>query len=55
MLKRAQHGVKQDVFGLSADTEKRKYGAKQIAKFAYVQALENYNMEVIESMAVLEG
>lgn len=39
--------------GLSADTEKRKYGAVQQARVAYIQTKDNYNLEVIESMAAI--
>lgn len=38
--------------GFSADTEKKKYGAVQIAKVAFAQAKDNFNLEVIESMGV---
>lgn len=39
--------------GFSADTEKKKYGATQVRKVAFGQAQDNFNMEVIESMAEL--
>jgi hypothetical protein len=38
--------------GLSADIDKHKFGAVQHARVAYLQAKDNFNMEVIESMAV---
>jgi 7-keto-8-aminopelargonate synthetase-like enzyme len=38
--------------GLSATVEKKKFGARAIPKFAYVQAKDNFNMEFIETMAV---
>lgn len=40
--------------GLSADFEKRKYGAVQQERVAYMQTKDNYNMEVIESMSAVE-
>ena len=56
VVKRArQLGLSKVFLGLSADIEKRKYGAKQIAKVAYVQAKDNFNMEVIETMAAIEA
>lgn len=48
-------GVKNVYFGFSADTEKKKYGAVQVAKVAFAQAKDNFNMEVIESMGVSLG
>jgi hypothetical protein len=39
--------------GLSADTDKHKFGAVQHARVAYLQTKDNYNFEVIESMAAL--
>jgi len=41
--------------GFSADTEKKKYGAVQIAKVAFAQAKDNFNLEVIESMGVAKA
>lgn len=38
--------------GLSADFEKRKYCATQIEKVAFMQTRDNYNMEVIEALAI---
>lgn len=38
-------------WGLSADIEKGRFGAVQHARVAYIQTKDNYNMEVIESMA----
>lgn len=40
--------------GLSADTDKHKFGAIQYARVGYIQKKDNYNMEVIESMSVME-
>ena len=37
--------------GLSADIDKHKFGATAHARVAYIQTKDNYNMEVIESMA----
>jgi len=54
LVKRAKMlAVKKIFMGLSADTEKRKCGALQYSRVAYVQTKDNYNMEVIESMAAL--
>lgn len=51
VLKRArQLNLNKVYLGLSADFEKRKYGAVQVEKVAYIQSKDNYNMEVIESM-----
>jgi hypothetical protein len=38
-------------FGYSADMEKKKLGARQISKFAYVQINDNFNMEIISQMS----
>ena len=55
VLKRARMlNLSKVYLGLSADFEKRKYGAKQIARVAYMQTKDNYNMEVIESMSAIE-
>lgn len=52
VLKRARMlNISKVYLGLSADFEKRKYGAIQHARVAYIQVKDNYNMEVIESMA----
>lgn len=52
MIKRARIlNLNKVYFGLSADFEKHKYGAVQHARVAYIQTKDNYNMEVIESMA----
>lgn len=52
VLKRARMlNISKVYLGLSADFEKRKYGAVQHARVAYIQVKDNYNMEVIESMA----
>lgn len=39
--------------GFSSDFEKKKLGATQIPRVAYIQAKDNYNLEVIESMSAL--
>lgn len=50
-IKRAKQLNASKVFlGLSASVEKRKFGARIIPKFAYVQAKDNFNMEFIETM-----
>ncbi len=55
VLKRARMlNLPKVYLGLSADFEKQKYGAKQIARVAYMQTKDNYNMEVIESMSATE-
>ena len=38
-------------FGYSADTEKKKLGAIQVSKFAYVQINDHFNMEIISQMS----
>jgi hypothetical protein len=51
-IKRAmQLGYHKIYMGLSADFEKRKLGATQIAKVCYVQAKDNFNFELIESLS----
>jgi hypothetical protein len=52
VLKRARElNLNRVYLGLSADQEKRKYGAKQYQRVAYMQTKDNFNMEVIESMS----
>lgn len=52
VLKRARElNISKVYLGLSADFEKHKYGAVPHARVAYIQTKDNYNMEVIESMA----
>ena len=52
VVKRAIELKKSKVhFGLSADLEKRKMGAKTIPKFAFTYVRDNYNFEVLESMS----
>lgn len=52
VLKRARMlNLTKTYLGLSADIDKHKYGAVQHARVAYIQTKDNYNMEVIESMA----
>ena len=51
-LKRArQNGYSKVNFGLSADIEKRKLGAKQHPKSAYMQAKDNFNFELLETIS----
>jgi 7-keto-8-aminopelargonate synthetase-like enzyme len=53
-LKRARMlNLSKVYLGLSADTDKHKFGAVQHARVAYLQTKDNYNFEVIESMAAL--
>lgn len=55
VLKRARElDIEKVYFGLTADTEKKKYGAKQMPLVAYLQAKDNFNLEVIELMAAIE-
>lgn len=50
-IKRANElNVPQIDFGVSASFEKRKVGAKIIPKVAYVQARDNYTMEVMNTI-----
>lgn len=52
VLKRARIlNLSKVYLGLSADIEKHKFGAVLHARVAYIQAKDNYNMEVIETMA----
>ncbi len=52
VLKRARMlNLSKAYLGLSADIDKHKFGAIAHARVAYIQAKDNYNMEVIESMA----
>ena len=43
-------GYQKVTFGLSADIEKRKLGAKQLPKSSYVQAKDNFNFELLEAI-----
>ncbi len=53
VFKRAQSlGIPKIYLGFSADTDKRKLGAKQIPRVAYLQAKDNFNFEKIESFSV---
>lgn len=55
VVKRArQLNLEKIYFGFSADFEKRKYGAVQQERVAFLQSRDNYNMEVIESMSAME-
>jgi 7-keto-8-aminopelargonate synthetase-like enzyme len=47
-------GIPEVRLGYSADIEKKKYGAVAVAKSAFVQAKDNFNFEVIESMSVFD-
>lgn len=47
-----ERDLKRIEFGLTAGFEKRKIGAQVIPKFAYIQAKDNYAMELI---GILEG
>ncbi|MES2590778.1 MAG: aminotransferase class I/II-fold pyridoxal phosphate-dependent enzyme [Bacteroidota bacterium] len=52
VLKRARNlNLSKVYLGLSADIDKHKFGAVSIERVAYLQTKDNYNMEVIESMA----
>jgi len=54
LLKRARIlNLSKVCLGLSADMEKHKLGAKQYSRVAYMQAKDIFNMEVIESMSVI--
>jgi len=54
-LFRAKELGKEIVYlGYSASFEKRKFGATEIESVAYMQAKDNYSMEVIESMSALQ-
>ena len=56
VLKRARMlGLQRVYLGLSADFEKRKYAAVQHTRVAYLQTKDNFNMEVIESMAAISS
>lgn len=51
MLKRGRElGYRKVYFGFSADTEKRKLGALQIAKTAYIYMSDNYHFELLEAI-----
>jgi hypothetical protein len=39
-------------FGFSADFEKKKLGATQITKFAFISSKDQFSFEIIESMAL---
>jgi hypothetical protein len=52
MVKRAHDlGLPQVNLGFSADLEKRKVGAKQIAKSFYMQNIDNFKLELLETMS----
>jgi hypothetical protein len=53
VVKRAQQMKANKVYlGLSASIEKKKFGARIVPKVAYVQTKDNFNLEVIGTMAV---
>ena len=55
IAKRAKElGSKRANFGISAVIEKKRVGAMPHAKVAYVQAKDNYVMEMLESTVALE-
>lgn len=55
VLKRARMlNLPKVYLGLSADTDKHKFGAVQYPRVSYMQKKDNYNMEVIESMSAME-
>lgn len=55
VLSRAKELGKELVYlGYSASIEKRKFGAEIIESVGYMQAKDNYAMEVIESMSALQ-
>jgi hypothetical protein len=56
LLERARSISKNTVnLGLSASIEKQKYGAKPLQIVAYMQAKDNYSLEVVSSMNVLQS
>lgn len=51
MLRRAQAlGYNKVYFGFSADTEKRKLGAEQVSKSAYLYMSDTYHFELLETI-----
>jgi len=55
VLERARKTGKKAVnLGLSASIEKQKYGAKPIEVVAYMQAKDNYSLEVVHAMNVMQ-
>lgn len=40
--------------GLSADTDKKKIGAQQLAKSAYISVKDNFNMEILNNIFTLQ-
>ncbi|MGD1846467.1 MAG: aminotransferase class I/II-fold pyridoxal phosphate-dependent enzyme [Salibacteraceae bacterium] len=55
MLRARELNVKSVQLGFSADVEKRKFGAEQNPRISFMQAKDNFNLEVIASMGVLEA
>ncbi|MES2568096.1 MAG: aminotransferase class I/II-fold pyridoxal phosphate-dependent enzyme [Bacteroidota bacterium] len=47
-------GKKTVHLGLSADTDKKKIGAKQLAKSAYISVKDNFNMEILNNIFTLQ-
>ncbi|MBN4062188.1 aminotransferase class I/II-fold pyridoxal phosphate-dependent enzyme [Bacteroidales bacterium AH-315-I05] len=54
IMRAKELGLKKVRLGYSATIEKRKFGAKIIESAAYMQAKDNYSMEVLGTMNVLE-
>ena len=52
-IKRAQElHYKRVELGITATFEKRKLGAQLISKFAYLQAKDNFSMELLSTMQI---
>ncbi len=54
IIRARELGKKAVNLGFSASIEKQKYGAKVIDTVAYMQARDNYSLEVLSSMNVME-
>jgi Acetyltransferase (GNAT) domain len=52
LLRARQLGVSDVRLGLTAEIEKRKLGCRQVPYVAYLQARDNFNLEVIETMPI---
>ncbi len=48
-------GKKMMHLGLSADTDKKKIGAKQLEKSAYISVKDNFNMEILNNIFTLQS
>ena len=55
LCRASELNVEKLYMGFSADIEKRKFGAVQVPKVSYLQTKDNYNIEVIQSMGVMEA